>query len=156
MWIRKNRYIELDRTCCCIRKFNVALSLCEVLGVTLYFSKSFLKAAVRESAVTKVLQPLGVTIVCFLGQKSNLLSPILQQRYRLFSKYFLYLSLINLLLLANLEKRSTHGELDCFLEVGDNVLKRDDLVDEATGDVFALPWEAMALPLVEALSYFQE
>jgi len=42
-------------------------------------------------------------------------------------------------LLANLEKRSTHGELDCYLEVGNNVLERDNLVDEATGDVFALP-----------------
>jgi len=56
--------------------------------------------------------------------------------------------------LANLKKRSTHGELNCFLGVGNNVLERDDLVDEATGDIFALSWEAMALPLVEVLPYF--
>jgi len=42
-------------------------------------------------------------------------------------------------LLANLKKRSTYGELDCFLGVGDDVLEGDDLVNEATGDVFALP-----------------
>ena len=49
------------------------------------------------------------------------------------------LSLVNLPLLANLEKKSTYGELDYFLGVEDNVLERDNLVDEATGDIFALP-----------------
>jgi len=42
-------------------------------------------------------------------------------------------------LLANLEKKSTYGELDCFLGVVDNMLKGDNLVDEATGDIFAFP-----------------
>jgi len=50
----------------------MALSLCRVLEVTLYFSESFSEATTRESAVTKVLQPLGVTVVYFLGQNSNL------------------------------------------------------------------------------------
>jgi len=50
----------------------VALSLCGVLGVSLYFSEGFLEAAARESAVAEVPQALGVTMVCFLEQKSNL------------------------------------------------------------------------------------
>ena len=41
----------------------MALSMCEVLGVTLYFSESFLKATARESAVAEVPQSLGMTIV---------------------------------------------------------------------------------------------
>ena len=66
-WIRigKSGYV-LNRTCCCIEKFNAALSLCRVLEVTLYFSKGFLKA------VAEALQPLGETVVCFLGQESSL------------------------------------------------------------------------------------
>ena len=54
-------------------------------------------------------------------------------------RYFLHLSLVNLLLLASLEERSTHRVLDCFLEagVGDD-LKEEFLVGEATGDVFVL------------------
>jgi len=40
-------------------------------------------------------------------------------------------------LLANLEKRSIYRELDCFLKAGNDSLKEDDLVDEATKDVFA-------------------
>ena len=55
MQIRKSRYIQLDRTCCCIEKFNAALSLYRVLEVALYFSEGFLEAAVRESAVAVVL-----------------------------------------------------------------------------------------------------
>ena len=70
--IKKSKYVELDRTYYCIRKFNMALSLCRVLRVTLYFSESFSEAAASGSAVTKVLWPLGTTIVCFLEQKSNL------------------------------------------------------------------------------------
>jgi len=66
MRIRKSRYIESDWTCCCTEKFNVALSLCRVLGITLYFSKGFSETAVRESAVAEALQLLGVTMVCFL------------------------------------------------------------------------------------------
>ena len=75
----------------------------------------------------------------------------------MFSRYFLCLSLVNLPLLASLEERSTHGELDCFLGVGDgDGLEENILVDETTGDVFALFWEAIAEPEVEAFSYFQE
>jgi len=45
-WIRikKSRYIELNETRCYTEKFNVALSLCGVLEVALYFSESFLEA----------------------------------------------------------------------------------------------------------------
>jgi len=75
--IRKSGYVELDRTYCCIREFNTALSLCKVLSITFYFSKSFSEAATGGLAVVEVLQPLGVTIVYFLGQKSNLWSSIL-------------------------------------------------------------------------------
>ena len=57
---------ESNQTHCYTGKFNVALSLCRVLGVTLYFSKGFLEAAARVLAVTKVL-PLRETIVYFLG-----------------------------------------------------------------------------------------
>ena len=62
--------------------------------------------------------------------------------------------LVNLPLLANLEERSTHGELDCFLKAEENVFKRDDLADKAVRDIFDLPWETMALLAVEALPYF--
>ena len=72
MRIRKSRYIKLDRTYCCIRKFNTALSLCGVLEVASYFSKSFLEAAARELAVAEVLQLLEVIVVYFLEQESNL------------------------------------------------------------------------------------
>ena len=57
MRIRKSGCVESDGTHCCIRKFNIALSLCGVMGVTLYFSKSFLEA------VAEALWPLGVTMV---------------------------------------------------------------------------------------------
>jgi len=41
------------------------------------------------------------------------------------------------------------------LEVGDkDGLKEDDLVDEAARDRFALFWEVMVLPVVEALPCF--
>ena len=53
--------------------------------------------------------------------------------------------LVNLLLLASLEERSTCGELGCFLGVEDgNDLEKDILTDEAAKDGFALFWEAMA------------
>jgi len=73
--IRKSRYIELDGTHCYIEKFNTALSLYGVLEVALYFSKSFLKAAAEESVVAEALWSLGVTIVYFLEQESNLWLP---------------------------------------------------------------------------------
>jgi len=66
MWIKKSRCIELDRTYYYIEKFNMALSLCGVLGVALYFSKGFSKAAAKRLVVTEVLQSLEVTVVCFL------------------------------------------------------------------------------------------
>ena len=50
----------------------------------------------------------------------------------------MYLLLVNLLLLANLEKKSNHKELDCFLKAVNDVLEENDLMDEATKDVFAL------------------
>jgi len=58
-------------------------------------------------------------------------------------------------LLASLKERSTYGVLSCFLEVedGDN-LEKGFLVDEAARDGFALFWEAVAGPEVEAFSCF--
>ncbi len=45
--------IKLDGTHYYTEKFNVALSLCRVLEITLYFSKSFLEAAIRGLAVAE-------------------------------------------------------------------------------------------------------
>ena len=56
----------------------MALSLCGVLGVALYFSEGFSEAAAGVLAVAKALRPLGETVVCFLGQESSLWSPALQ------------------------------------------------------------------------------
>jgi len=67
MRIGKNRCIESNWTCCCTGKFNVALSLCGVLGVAFYFSKGFSETAARVSAVAEALWLLEVTIVYFLG-----------------------------------------------------------------------------------------
>jgi len=61
MGIGKSRCVELDGIHCYIGKFNMALSLCRVLRVALYFSESF------SEAVVEALWPLGVTIVYFLG-----------------------------------------------------------------------------------------
>jgi len=72
MRIRKSRCVELDWTHCCTRKFNMALSIYGVLEVALYFSEGFLEVATRGSAVAEVLWSLGVTVVYFLGQESNL------------------------------------------------------------------------------------
>ena len=67
------------------------------------------------------------------------------------------LSLVNLPLLASLEERSTYGVLGCFLEAGDgDGLEEGFLMDRAAGDEFALFWEAMAEPEVEAFPCFQE
>jgi len=56
-----------------------------------------------------------------------------------------------------LEERFTHGILDYFLRVGDrDDLEEEFLVDEATRDGFALFWEAMAEPEIEAFFCFRE
>ena len=73
----------------------------------------------------------------------------------MFLRCFLYSSLVNLLLLASLEVRSTCRELGCFLGVGnkDN-LEEEFLADEATKDEFALFWETMVKLEVEAFPCF--
>ena len=50
----------------------MALSLCRVLGVTLYFSEDFSEVAARGLAIAEALQPLEVTMVYFLEQESTL------------------------------------------------------------------------------------
>ena len=72
MRIGKSRCIESNQTCCCTEKFNIALSLCRVLGIALYFSEGF------SEAVAEALQLLGETVVCFLEQESSLWSLALQ------------------------------------------------------------------------------
>ena len=72
MKIRKIICVQSDRTCCCIRKFNIVFSLCRVLEVALYFFKNF------SEAIVKALWSFGVTIVCFLEQESNLWTSALQ------------------------------------------------------------------------------
>ena len=69
-------------------------------------------------------------------------------------RYFLHSLLANLPLLANLEKRSTHKELDWFLGVEDNMLEENSLVDKAVRDMFAMFWKAMTLLTEKVLSYF--
>ena len=151
MRIRKSRCIELDRTHCCTKKFNAALSLCKVLEVTLYFSKSFLET------VAKAPWSLRVTMVYLLEQESSLWSSVPQQRHTLFLRCFLHLSLVNLPLLASLEKRSTHRELGCFLGVGDrDDFKKEILADKATKNGFILFWEITTGLEVKALPCFQE
>jgi len=59
-----------------------------------------------------------------------------------------------LLLLASLEKKSTYGELDCFLGAGNSILEGDDLADEATKNTFALFRAAMTLPAEKTLPCF--
>ena len=73
----------------------------------------------------------------------------------MFLRYFLCLLLVNLSLLASLEERSTCGVLGCFLSVGHrDDLEKEFLVDKATGDGFALFWEAMAVLEVKAFPCF--
>ena len=55
MRIRKSRCVESNWTRCCIGKFDMALSLCRVLEVALYFSKGFLEIAAGISAVAEAL-----------------------------------------------------------------------------------------------------
>ena len=75
----------------------------------------------------------------------------------MFSRYFLRSLLVNLPLLASFEERSTCGVLDCFLGAGDrDGFEEGFLVDEAARDGFALFWEAVTEPEVEAFPYFQE
>ena len=50
----------------------MALNLCGVLRVTLYFFKSFLEVAAGGLAIVEVSQLLEVTMVCFLRQEFNL------------------------------------------------------------------------------------
>ena len=67
----------------------------------------------------------------------------------------MYLLLVNLSLLASLEERFIHGELDCFLGAGNrDDLEKNVLVDEAAKDEFALFWEAIAELEVEVFSCF--
>jgi len=69
----------------------------------------------------------------------------------------LCLLLVNLLLLASLEERSTYRVWGCFLGVENrDDFKKEVLVDEATRDEFALFWEATAGPEIEAFSCFQD
>jgi len=77
MRIGKSGCVELNQTRCCTGKFNVALSLCRVLGIALYFSKVFSEVAAGVSAVAETLWPLGEIMVCFLEQESSLWSPAL-------------------------------------------------------------------------------
>jgi len=56
----------------------MALSLCRVLGVALYFSEGFSEVAAGGLAVAEVLWLLEVAMVCFLEQKSNLWSSVPQ------------------------------------------------------------------------------
>ena len=75
----------------------------------------------------------------------------------MFLRYFLHLSLVNLLLLASLEERSTYRELGCFLgaEDGDDFEKKV-LVNEAARDGFALFSETVARPEVKTFPCFQK
>ena len=61
----------------------MALSLCRVLGVALYFSEDFLETAAGVSAVAEALWLLGETMVCFLEQESSLWSPVLCYKLKL-------------------------------------------------------------------------
>jgi len=65
--IRKSGCVKIDRTCCYTQKFKIALNLYRVLKVVLYFSKGFLETAAEVSVVDKVLWPLEMAVVCFLG-----------------------------------------------------------------------------------------
>ena len=53
MRVRKSGCVESNWTRCCTGKFNTALSLCRVLGITFYFSEGFSEAAAGVSAVAK-------------------------------------------------------------------------------------------------------
>ena len=55
----------------------MALSLCGVLGIALYFSESFLEVATEEPVAAEALWFFRVTMVYFLKQKSNLWFPVL-------------------------------------------------------------------------------
>ena len=69
----------------------------------------------------------------------------------------MHLSLVNLLLLASLEEKSTHKVLGCFLGVEDgDDLREEFLADKAARNEFALFWETMAGPEVEAFPCFRE
>ena len=78
MRVRKSGCVESNWTHCYTGEFNMTFSLCRVLEVILYFSEGFSEAAARVLAVAEALWPLGETVVCFLGQESNLWSPVPQ------------------------------------------------------------------------------
>jgi len=60
-----------------------------------------------------------------------------------------------LLLLASLKERSTYRELGCSLGAGDrDNFEEKVLVDKAARNGFALFWEAMARPEIEAFPCF--
>ena len=60
-------------------------------------------------------------------------------------------------LLASLEERSTCGVFGCFLGVGNgDGLEEGFLADKAARDGFALFWEAVTEPEVEAFPCFWE
>jgi len=55
-----------------------------------------------------------------------------------------------------LEERFICGVLGCFLGAGDRDDFEEVLVDETTGDGFALFWETVAVLEIKAFSCFQE
>jgi len=65
-------------------------------------------------------------------------------------KILLALVASQLAIVGQLGERSTCRELGCFLKVRDNTLEGINLADEATGNVFALFWEVIALSTEEA------
>ena len=75
----------------------------------------------------------------------------------MFLRHFLHLSLVNLLLLASLEERSTCGVLGYFLGVGDrDDLEKEFLANRVARGVFVLFWKAIAELEVEAFPCFQK
>ena len=75
----------------------------------------------------------------------------------MFLRCFLRSSLVNLLLLASLEERSTYRVLGCFLGVGDgDDLEKGFLMDETTRNEFALFWGVVAETEVKVFSCFWE
>ena len=65
MRIGKSRCVESNWTHCCTEKFNVALSLCGVLEVAFYFSKSFSKAVAEALCVKNKESRLNIFYFIF-------------------------------------------------------------------------------------------
>ena len=72
----------------------------------------------------------------------------------MFSRCFLHLLLVNLLLLASLEERFTYRVLGYFLGVGDGDDFKKVLADKTTRDMFTLFWKTAVGLKVEAFSCF--